>query len=91
MNPEQMGALVRQALLWGFGFLAARGIVVLDSATTQTVVASLATLAVAGYGLWQRSKANQIAAVAAMPEIKKVVTVDPALAQSIQGDKVRAQ
>ena len=91
MNPQQLGAGVRQALLWGLGYLAAHGIIVIDDATIQTIVGSVAGLAVAGYGLWQRRKAAQIAAVAAMPEIKKVVTVDPALAQSIQGDKVRAQ
>jgi hypothetical protein len=85
MNPEQVKSLVRQGLLFVAGIIAGTSFVskfftpdqVVALFTNETVINLIVSAVMAGvasfWALLTRTNKNQVAAVAAMPEVKGVV------------------
>ncbi len=85
MNPDQWLSLLRTLLKIGGMFLVSKG--VLTDVDWTTISGAVIMLAPVGWDIYVHSKAGKLASVAAMPEVKKIVT-DPETAVEIDHPKV---
>jgi type VI protein secretion system component VasK len=61
---QVLGALVRALIVWGAGYLAAHGVTVSDSQTTQFVAWATPLLGALVWSIWQKYRGRQKLVVA---------------------------
>jgi len=79
-NQDQLLSVLRTLIGFGSGIAVGKGLVTVDQATmigdaTLTTIGGAATLVPLIWGLFAHTTSAKIAAVTALPDVKKIVTV----------------
>lgn len=88
MNQEQVTGTIRSVLLFITGYATAQGWI--DNNMAIAITAFVLAGIPLAWSLWANSHKQQILAVAAIPNVDKVVLKDPVASNAIPSDKVIA-